>query len=273
MQDEAVKTISTLALAAESRVNEMLSQEVNGVLLAPESMKLHDLESMLENPRHFKGLMSTTSIDSFADYCEHHGKYQPVIFIDTESTPIQAVAVFDFGSIDAPDHARNKARLVLKDTPELAAIVAIKDRPLKQRELADFLEDWHHMLQCSAGEDVMHIGAAMAAVRNVTIQASAQATHVEGHFGASRSAMDAIEARSDVNRLPERITLTFVPHVGMPEITVHLRVSLKTGEEKPAFILRWIGEASQRKAIAETLQGIIAETVGHDGLFQGTFQR
>lgn len=273
MQQQAIETISRLTLAADSRLNELLQHDVDGAILAPDNMKLVDLEELMERPRRFTGRMNTTSIASFAGYCGHQGEYHPTVFIDTESSPVTAKAVFDFGCIDAPDHANNIATLTLKDTPELAAVVAIKDRPLKQGEMADFLEDWQHILRCQAGDDVMHIGAAINAVRHVTVKASASATHQEGHFNAARSAMEEVEARSAVDRLPEYISLKLVPHVGMDEITIRLRVALKTGEEKPHFILRWMGEAAQRKAIADNLQALIETSIEADGIFQGTFDR
>lgn len=274
MQHEAIETISQLALSANARLNEHLQQKTTGALLSPDNMKVHDLESLLPAPRRFTGQMSTTSIDSFIDYFRHQGEqHQPLIFINTEAQPVTAVATFDLGSIDEPGHGNNSTVLSLQDTPELAAVVKVKDRALKQSELADFLEDWQHILLAKAGDEVLHPVAAINAVRHVTVKASASATHQEGHFNATRSAMEEVEARSAVDRLPEYIVVRLVPHVGMKEIDIQLRVALKTGEEKPYFILRWMGEAAQRKEIAENLQDIIAEHVQAKGIFQGSFCR
>lgn len=272
---DVITATADLGIAANKELNEALQNQVDGALLAPESTKLIDLENLLPEPRRFRGRLSTTSIDSFVGYCSHQGENVPTVFVDTESTPLAVNAIFNLGNHEHPQHADHTAKLELVDTAEMKAVKQIINSVQNQSELHDWIEDHQYMLKCIADNEELHISAALAAVRNVTISAKASANHTEHDFGASRSAMDQIEANSGAGKLPGFIECTFVPHLGLSPITVRLRVGLKTGGEKPAFQLRWVQQELQMQKIGEELQQIITDRLAEnsDGIFMGTFNQ
>lgn len=272
---DVITATADLGIAANKELNESLQHQVEGALFAPETTKLIDLENLLPAPRRFRGRFSTTHIDSFVGYCKDQGDYLPTVFINTKSAPLSAYAIFDLGDNANPKHAEHVSDLELQDTPELKAVKRIINSVQNQSELHDWIEDHQYMLECIADGQELHVSAALAAVRNVTINAKASATHAEHDFGASRSAMDQIEASSGAGKLPGFIVCTFVPHLGLSPITVRLRVGLKTGGEKPAFQLRWVQQELQMQKIGEELQRIITDRLAEnsDGIFMGTFNR
>lgn len=272
---DVITAAADLGIAANSKLNENLQQQVEGVLFAPDSTSLHNLEKYLPAPRRFRGLFSTANIGSFVEYALEQGDFLPTVFIDTENSPLSARAIFNLGTNEYPQHAEHTSSLMLKDTPELAAVKKIVRAQLTQAELHDFIEDFQHMLVCKAQDEVLHVSAALAAVRNVTISAAASATHQEHDFGASRSAMDEVEAKSGTGRLPGFIECTFVPHLGLSEITARLRVSVITSSEKPRFQLRWVQQELQEQKIGEELQDILTVRLQDSaaGIFMGRFDR
>lgn len=272
---DVITAAADLGIAANSRLNELLQHEVEGALFTPDTVKLHNLEQYLPRPRRFRGRFSTGHIDSFVSYCRRQGEFKPTVFIDTESSPLSAYAIFKLGDNENPEHAEHVSDLELQDSPELAAVKKIVRTKLTQSELHDFIEDFQHMLVCKAQDEVLHVSAALAAVRHVTISARASATHQEHDFGASRSAMDEVEAKAGTERLPGFIECTFVPHLGLSEITARLRVSVITGSEKPLFQLRWVQQELQEQKIGKELQDILTDQLQDNsaGIFMGRFNR
>lgn len=270
-----ITATADLGIAANKELNESLQNQVYGALFTPDSIKLVDLEGLLPEPRRFRGRLSTTSIESFVDYCSHQGENVPTVFVDTEGKPLSANAIFKLGDHENPEHITHTAKLELVDTAEMKAVKQIINSVQSQSELHDWIEDHQYMLECIADDQELHISAVLAAVRNVTIDVKAWANHTEHDFGANRSAMDQIEAGSGAGKLPGFIVCTFVPHLGLSPIAVRLRVGLKTGGEKPAFQLRWVQQELQMQKIGEELQQIITDRLAEnsDGIFMGTFNR
>lgn len=273
MNENVIKEIGNNAIAAEGAINTQLCDIAPGILVAPESMKLHDLEHMLPAPRSFRGQMTTTSLDAFSDYCNEAHEAKPVIFIDTDSQPAKATAIFDFGGQENPGHCRNIATLSLKSSPELAAITRADDAEMSQQGLVDFIEDWAHAIQCKSGNDSLHIGAAINAIRHVTIARANSATHKEGNFGASTSMLDSIEAKAASDTLPEYIAMTLVPHEGFSPISITLRVSLRTSGDKPRFILRWMQKETQLQEVLKEFKKLISGKVQASQVLLGNFSK
>lgn len=68
---------------------------------------------------------------------------------------------------------------------------------MSQKELSDWIEDWHQYLTPMDDEGkAMLVSKAIAAVRTITAKASSESETTVGDTSASRSAMDQIEARS-----------------------------------------------------------------------------
>lgn len=161
-----------------------------------------------------------------------------------------------------PGHGDDKAQLTLVPTAAYKSIQQYTGKRLSQRDLAEWLEDWAENLKVTdANGNDMNTSSAIAAVRNITIKALAESNHKEHNFGATRSALEEIEASSQAV-LPGEIHFTLTPYEDLPSITIILRLSVFTSDDKPALKLRWVGEGAQREAIAQSFKQTLAGQLG-----------
>lgn len=253
MQKEAIQLLGDSAIAAADTLNAQLDNCV-GAVVHPSSFTIADVEKYQKHRRNYRARLTTESADDFIAYANEQG--QSRIFVDTQikdDREMSAHAIFDLGTVDEPLHADHEATLVLAPTAAFRAVRNINGTVIKQSQLADFIEDWLPQIQLMDGEDILKPQQAINAIRNVTIAATATSEHREENFSAARSAMEEIEARSNAGRLPGRILFTLEPHAGFDQIRVELRVAVRTGDDKPAFVLRWMRQEEQIDAIGQEL--------------------
>ncbi|MDT3720322.1 DUF2303 family protein [Pseudomonas oryzihabitans] len=243
-------------------------------ILVPEGFKLVNLETYGAGRVRFRGVLSTSSLQDFADYVNEQAATDPFAgFVDPDDMTAQVF--FNLGDVNAPGHADNYAVLRLQATAAYKALQHAAGKTFTQRELAEFLEDWHLQLkpQNEEGRD-MSVVEAIANVRNIVIKAKSERGHTEGNFNASRSAMDEIEANSQDSRVAS-IAFTLVPYEGLSEITALLRVSIHTSNpsEHPTLKLRWVGEEGQKEEIARDFKDVLGQEIGSAArLTLGTFK-
>ena len=271
MQKDTLQLIIDNALSAVDAANGSVDSLENGLIIVPESFKQVDLEKYLPNRRRFRGLFSTTDIEDFNGYAVNE---QPdVVFLNTQSDRMSAVAYFDLGDASCPGHAEHTATLFCEPLPAYKAAININGERIKQSQLAEFIEDWMPHLTVLCDDEVQNPLQAIQAVRNIKITASAAASHSEHHFGAARSAMEEVEAKSTVHKLPTHIKFNLVPHTGFDAIDVLFRVSVITDAENPRLVLRWIQQDIQKEAIGDNLKRLIAASIAEAGcpIYNGTF--
>lgn len=274
---EAIKHILGNEVAAAKAINNLLSELP--VVALPNNFDIKNIESLLDRRNRFRGTFKTSSIHDFIGYTEAQVLNDAKMFVD-HSEQMEAVAIFDVGDADNPLHCEHRAVYKPKPTAAFAAISSIAERDkLSQRELTDFIEDWLEdiTIVCDEGADEpteLRPAQAIASIRSVTVEARSSQTHSEGNFSASRSAMDEVEARSAVDRLPDFLVFEVSPYEGFEKQTIYLRVSLFTGSEKPSFKLRWVGKEAQIEGIGEELvaklqEGLPRELPVYKGEFSG----
>ncbi|PPI86174.1 hypothetical protein KEHDKFFH_02315 [Marinobacter maroccanus] len=227
---------------AAKHVNE---QTDGSAVSLPESVKVEDLERFMPTRRRYRGKMTTTQIDEFAEYTNltagevqengaEPGTTVPC-FVNPEN--MTAKVLFDLGTLEHPGHADFTARLDLPKTAAFEELLGKNGRPMDQKELAEWLEDWAPQLKVTAENgEPLNLPAAVAAVRRITIGAKSESTSEERTFGGRRSAMSEVEAQNK-DTLPAFIEFTCEPYHGLDERTFRLRVSLITGET-PKLIMR-----------------------------------
>ncbi|ATR82973.1 hypothetical protein CS390_10640 [Pseudomonas sp. HLS-6] len=241
------------------------------VVALPDNVQVRSLEHLQLHRSRFRGMLNTNSLHDFADYVLAQSSETTARgFVDQDS--MSCTVFFNLGDSNLPGHGDDLAKLALKPTAAYQALTAIAGKQLTQRELAEWMEDWHASL--AAIQDTgtqLAIGAAVNAVRNITIKASSAANHSEHNFGASRSAMDSIEAASDDIRI-DALHFTFAPYEGLGERTFTLKLSILTGGDKPALKLRWVGKEVQQEEIAQEFKAVLSQEVGSAAtLTLGTF--
>lgn len=266
---ETVKHIEGNAVAlADVRIQTSGAQ----LSVLPAGFNTVNLEQYAAGRDRFRATLSTHSLADFANYVTSHSTAQskPAGFVNQDE--MSATILFNLGSVDDPGHGDDRAILTLKQTAAYTALQSIVGKPLTQQALAEWLEDWAPYLIAGAGEEKLEMVAAINAVRRMKITATSVRDSEVGDLSASRSAMDAIEARS-LETMPTTFVFTTRPFDPLQPASITLRVSVITGRDEPLLKLRWVGEEAQREAFADEFKQVLSKEVGGmAALTIGTFQ-
>ncbi|WP_046024007.1 YfdQ family protein, partial [Morganella morganii] len=231
----AISQIKNMAVAALSL--DAVEKSLCPAVILPGDFNVKSLEHLQEGRYRFRGAMDTTSIADFVKYSLQHGIEDGVsCFIDADE--MAAKTIFNIGTIGDPGHADNTATVSLKKTSPFASLLNVNGRRQGQKELAEWLEDWRDNLMAFDAEgNVIDIKQAINAVRKITIEASRSADHEDRDFGASRSVMESVEAKSrDI--MPAVFQFTCTPYDELSERAIKLRYSVLTGGDVPVLVLR-----------------------------------
>ena len=253
---EAIQLITDTALEATGKKLETLVPTV----VLPESAKIVDLERFQAGRSRFRGTYSTHSLADFSAYVVERAALGARGFIDQDA--MSCVLLFNLGTADVPGHADDRAVLKLKPTAGYTAAQQIGGRGISQKDLSDWIEDWHQYLTpVDEAGNAIPVAKAIAAVRTITIKASSESETTVGETSARRSAMDQIEARSK-ETLPVSLQFSTIPFEGLTEQVITLRLSVITSGAVPVLKLRWVGEEVQREDIAQEFKSVLQEKIG-----------
>lgn len=241
--------------------------------LLPDGTNVESLERFSLERFRFRGAMGTTSIEDFVRYSKGYASAteKARCFIDADN--MTARSIFNIGTLDNPGHADNIASISLKQTAPFRALLQINGQRLKQKQIAEWLEDWSdYLLAFDAEGGAMQISQAAQAVRRITIQQATQQDHEDGDFSGKKSLMQSVEASSkDV--MPVAFEFKCVPYEGLGERRFSLRNSLLTNDE-PCFVLRIVQLEAQEEAIANEFRDLLIEKFDGDTVetFIGNFK-
>lgn len=239
----------------------------------PKDFHLVDLESYLNNRIRMRGKMSTTLIDDFASYVNANAEAGATVFVDPEA--LRAAAVLNLGTPSSPGHADNIAVFAVRQTAAYTALLnTANGRGLDQKMVAEFFEDWadHMNFRSSEGEEI-GTSRAIAAIRKLSIEAMRKVESEEKQLGASKSAFESVQA-SGADTIPTFITFNCVPYSGFIARTFGIRLSILTGGNAPAIVLRIIKMDEHMDAMADELVAMIADAIGNEAIpvLAGTYQ-
>lgn len=236
---EAIKEIQ------QSHATEVLSAAVRAAYVHPSATLFahaeftrHDLEKILPNRRRARGTMSTSDIASFAKYTLEHHEKGATVFVDAEA--MCARSVLNLGDKEEPGHADNLVAIKLKPTAAYTALLnTAQGRQLSQQSAAEFLEDWAPEIECfgEAGGAKLAHGAAVAALRKLTIDTARKVESEDGQLSASLSVMEQVKA-SSTSTIPTLMYFTCVPYHGLDSRLFVLRLAVHTTADKPTLSLR-----------------------------------
>lgn len=253
---EAIQLITDTALEATGKSLDTFTPTA----VLPEGAKVLDLEKYQEGRSRFRGTYSTHSLADFSTYVTDRAEPGARGFINQDE--MSCVLLFNLGDTAAPGHADDRAVLKLKATAGYTAAQAIVVNRLAQKDLSDWIEDWHQYLTpVDEAGSAIPVARAIAAVRTITVKATSESETTVGDTSASRSAMDQIEARSK-ETLPAALLFNVIPFEGLTEQQITLRISVITSGAVPVLKLRWVGEEVQREAIAEEFKAVLEEKIG-----------
>lgn len=260
IEHQALQTILANAIAA---ANVRITHGGSTLAVTPDSCKLTNLEPFQLGRDRFRGHLRTHSLKDFSNYVERHigGEEDKAAagFVDQDT--MSATVLFNLGTPDDAGHGDDQATLTLKPTAAYSALRAVVGQPLSQQELAEWLEDWAPHILATAGDETLHISAAINAVRRMSMKATSQVDTVAGDLSNSRSTMDQIEAKS-LDTLPTMFVFTTPPYEPLEPASITLRVSVITGERAPVLKLRWVGQEAQQEAFAEEFKQVLNDEVG-----------
>ena len=253
---DAIQLITATALEANGKQLETLVPTV----VLPESSKVIDLEKFQSGRSRFRGTYSTHSLADFSAYVADRAISTAKGFIDQDE--MTCTLLFNLGTDELPGHADDRAVLKLKASAGYKAAQSIGGRAMSQKELSDWIEDWHQYLTPVDDEGkAIPVAKAIAAVRTITVKATSESENTVGDTSAGRSAMDQIEARSK-ETLPAALLFSTIPFEGLTKQQINLRISVITSGSVPALKLRWVGEEVQREDIAQEFKAVLQDKIG-----------
>lgn len=228
------------------------------VVASRDGISIENIEHLQAGRARFRGTYSASTISDFTSYCAHRA-LDPTIFLDAQAG--SATAFFNLGDEKQPGHADDRATLKLRPTSPFAAVSDLSRTQFTQRQLADWLEDWSDFVKPFYGEEVRGtLANAIAAVRSIEIKAGSNVSHDDRDFGATRSALEQIEARAKeaTLQLPSGFIFTCEPYDGFESVEFRLRLSV-TPSDPPKLSLRVIGLDEARERIAQAFVDLVKQ--------------
>lgn len=254
MDSTAIDRIGQLAVEA-AKANRL---DMDRPAFITDKGQVVTLEHLQAGRSRFRGKFATSVLTEFAEYV----KANPggVGFI--EPNDVTATVFFNLGDAKFPGHGDWTGTLNLEPNAAYAAMLAIENRRLGQRELAEWIEDWAPNLQAQFGDssEPSSIGQAVAAIRNLTISAKSDTTHTDKDFGASRTALEEIEAKA-TGGIPKYLIFETEPYPNFQRREFRLRLSVITGE-KPALTLRIVSKEALIEDIAREFRSMLLDQIG-----------
>lgn len=244
MDDTAIKAIGDLAIAA----GENTKIETGGRCVAlPDKWNIHDLEKYQDAPNRFRGTMTTPSIEDFIAYVlrdpdgSNAFAHRAGANAGTLAPNMKATNIFNMGTQDDPDHADNRAELIIPPTPDFLRFVMASTQTHDQSELIDLFEDLGGLASftTSTGAELTKLAASSGvnAIRKVKVTRKSEREHVHDDFKQTKSALDQVEATSDLG-MPSGLLFEGELYEGLGKQSLWARLSLVANDDDPDFRLR-----------------------------------
>ncbi|WP_043767582.1 DUF2303 family protein [Algiphilus aromaticivorans] len=265
MEAQAIQEIKSLVLAGEGR--RTLETDRPALVL---DGQIHDIEHLHPGRCRFRGKYTTNVLSEFVNYVKGHGSTDGSgVFIDADN--MTATAFLNLGDVEDPGHADWRAALQLKPTAGYQAVRGVENQAQSQRELAEFCEDWYAFLSAEANGEQIPMNAAIHAIRELTIEQLKRSKHEDRDFGASRTALEDIEAKAR-GEMPTHLLFETQPYLGFEPRQIRMRISVLTSHDKPALSLRVVGREALVEDLAREFKTRLLEQVGESANVSiGTF--
>lgn len=244
-------------------------------MLKPEGLEIVGIEHLGYGRARFRGNYSTRVLAEFINYSQRRSAHVDTVQVFVDAERSRAQAFFNLGDVSNPGHGDDVAALTLQHTAPQTSLLQIADKPQSQKALAEWLEDWGDIISPTAtlqpGEaSTQTLASAIAAVRDITIAARSESNHTQQNFGASRTALEEIEAKSKAT-LPAGFTFICSPYEGFEPRTWNLRLSVLTEGDKPKLVLRIVGRQDVEEKIAQEFEQKVRDGLVDCVVFRGCF--
>lgn len=268
MDASAINRLEALAVAAAA--NDTIGKHTKYPALAlPSGVSIHSIEQFQEHPHRFRSIFKTYIPADFIAYLAEHKSDSSAVFIDARRH--KATAVLDFGGpSNGPEWAEHRAELALEKTPEHEALLKVTGRPLTQRELTDWLEDFSGSVTPQINDDTLPMSKTIQAIRKLDLKATASRTIEDGDFRAARSSMEQVEVQQGENPLPSGFNLVGQLFSDTLSRSVQIRLSVLTSEPAPALVLRVQAYDKLMDEIVKEVESRIREAADGVAVYSGT---
>lgn len=239
-------------------------------VVIPEGYKLAPLEPLMDHPHDFSGHYKTHDVAAMEAFIDAYASDLTRVFVEPDE--MAATTIFSFGEPHEPSWRKFRATLSLREAPEFEAIRALHGRAHKQREILDFIADWHPLLSF-AGEDGQAMTPAVATQRLQKLDSTTALTATAEETDTAQ-ARSLSERRSLTSSPPTTMTLTTPLYLGMTPRTLAARL-VYVADKEPVIKLRITGLDQARLDIArefsERLQSCSALRESGGIVFIGSF--
>lgn len=245
---------------------------VRGALVAVnDDYKILDLEKYQLGRDRARGVLNTPSLEDFKSYVLDAQSEAAPVFVDHKN--VSATAVLNYkDNTYIQGHCDHLANLKLEPTVVWSKLNSLKDRKLSQRDFAVFIEDWVSVLEITDADGNVIAGAqALAAIRNMKIDASVSADHSVGNLSESRSRFEQVEARSKEEFTPAYFKIYDSAYLGLDERLIVLRLIINTNDEKPVFSIQIVKEELLCNEIIQEFKEKVIELLPDNPVRIGTF--
>lgn len=262
MDQSAIKEIRDLASLRDVIPAELRDR----VTVAPQDVKLVDLEKYHPGRARYRGLFDTQNLAAFTAFVLARVGSGPAVPVFIHDTAYRAKAVFNLGTPESPGHADDLAALTLPRTAAFDAFLKANGTKFDQRALIEWLEDWLPNVSAIGADGMsMTMVSAIKAFRELTIAKQSEQTSQVRDFGERRSGFDEIEAKGAAE-LPGFLSFTCNPCLGLPIRTFRLRVGVLTTGDKPVFVLKSVAHEAEMEAVATDFAKVVSDAIGAAGV-------
>lgn len=266
MEQNSIKEIERLTLAAQDK--NLPDSYRDRVTVLHDNFNLHSLEKHHHQRFRFRGTLKTNSLSDFITYVNAHKGGEG--FIDAKN--LSATVFFNLGDIENPGHADYTANLGLEKTAPFAALLAVEGKPLNQKQVIEYLEDWQpYIVGVAEDESETPLKSAIAAIRVLKIKARSESETRQENFAGSRSSLEEIEASSSLG-LPIGFKLRCEPYLGLPLRAFFVRLAVSTDPDTPPRLsLRIMQREDHVEDIAQEFKEVLLREIKDTTLTIGNF--
>lgn len=255
------EAIDALAQAQAIDAANKATMAAPGTAALPSDYQMHDLEKFLPFRRRLRGHMDTSVLADFAEYVKANKEAGARVFVN--QADMKATAVLNIGTPDLPGHADNTATFKPLATAAYKALRQIATgQPLKQIDVAEFLEDWFLNVQCSREGVDMTTTRSLSGIRAISIEKLQRAAATEQQLSATRSTFESVKAEGE--DIPTHIQFKAVPFQGLTERAFNMRLAILTGDKVPAITLRIVKAEEHAEQMAAELASLVRGAIVTD---------
>lgn len=218
--------------------------------LIPDGSTLHELSQEDRLPEFTEANPKLQDAASLINYCTRMKSGDIVIFANVEQNTI--AAFMDYSASDCTLHHKNRATLLLEQTPEFKAFVAATGRPMKQAAFAQFIEDNSKSFESPSGADLLEIANHIEVAR--TGEYKGKIDRTSSSFAFSYTEENVSTGKCEV---PREFKILVPIYVGGESyrFIAKLRYSIQDGKLNLWFDLMYFDE-TRRKAFDDYVRSI-----------------